>query len=146
MDIAKASNLVIAPNSRWSTILGSLVAGGVGTAFQYLILILLVESFNVNAVLASAIGAFVGAIVNFILNHRFTFGGRRSWRSTSQRYVIATLLILLFNIAAMSLLVEIMRTDYRIAQITSTVLAFFVSYLLNDFWVFKNDGKRKLKS
>ena len=54
------------------------IAGAAGTAVHYLVLIALVQGASVAAVPASTAGAVAGALVNYRLNHRYTFESDRS--------------------------------------------------------------------
>ena len=71
-----------------------LIVGVVATACHYLLLILLVEAFDTAPVLASAAGAFLGAIVSYALNRRLTFRTKRTHTITAPRF---------FTVAAISL-------------------------------------------
>ena len=53
-------------------------AGAIGTALHYAMLIGLVQLARIDAVVASTAGAIAGAIVNYVLNHRFTFASDRA--------------------------------------------------------------------
>ena len=46
--------------------------GIIGTAGQYATLILLVQLFDIQAVLSSGFGAVVGALINYYLNYKDT--------------------------------------------------------------------------
>jgi len=50
-----------------------IVIGGFATILQYLILIGLVQTLEVDAVLASSIGFLISALFNYALNYRYTF-------------------------------------------------------------------------
>ena len=51
--------------------------GCVSALGHYGLLIVLVQFARVDAVLASAAGASLGAVINYLLNYRFTFRSRK---------------------------------------------------------------------
>jgi putative flippase GtrA len=60
--------------------------GAAGTAFQYMILILLVSTGSTGPVAASSVGAIFGAIINYILNYHFTFRSRENHSRSAPRF------------------------------------------------------------
>ena len=73
------------------------MAGGVGTAVQYVILILLVNHLDINAVLASSIGFLFGALVNYNLSYFWVFKSYKSHKETSVKFLITASLGFLLN-------------------------------------------------
>lgn len=111
--------------------------GGIGTAAQYLTLVALVHAAGIDAVLASSIGAIVGAIVNYLLNQHVTFRGQRSWKETGPRYVVVVAIGFVLNAAVMALLVHGLALNYLASQIIATGVTFVVNFLISHFWAFR---------
>ena len=63
-------------------------AGAIGTALHYAMLIGLVQLARIDAVAASTAGAIAGAIVNYALNHRYTFASDRPHRHALPRFAL----------------------------------------------------------
>ncbi len=112
------------------------LVGAVGTACQYVVLIVLVRFAGIDAVIASTLGAIVGAIVNFLLNHRFTFQAEAPMQETGPRYAVLVLVAFANNALLIWLMVSQLRWNYLVAQVVATIVVFFVNYLIGSLWVF----------
>lgn len=111
-------------------------AGAIGTAVQYLILVVLVQSQQMHAVAASTIGAVAGALVNYGLNHRYTFGSGASHVRALPRFAATALAGIALNAAAVALLVSGARANYLAAQVVATALVLAFTFLGNRRWTF----------
>lgn len=113
--------------------------GAAGTALHYALLVALVANRLLAPAPASGLGALAGAVLNFVLNARFTF--RRhghdhlAWR-TAARFFATAALAALANGALMALLLEYAAIDYRIAQLFVTALLLGLTFALNAAWTF----------
>lgn len=118
-----------------------LIVGIVATACHYVMLIVLVEAFNVNAVSASAAGALLGAIVSYGLNRQLTFRSSRKHRIAAPRFFAVASFSLIANTALMALLTNIFGLWYMIAQIITTALLIVITYGANKLWTFGRGGE-----
>ncbi len=116
--------------SRFATV------GAIGTGVHYAILWSLVNA-GVPVLLASTIGAIGGALVNYVLNYRYTFKSNLAHRSTLVKFFTVALIGLLFNTLIMALLT---RLHYFIAQIIATFFVLLWNYLANRLWTFRTRG------
>lgn len=82
--------------------------------------------------IATATGAIVGAIVNYILQKSFTFQSTQSHKSTLPRYVFACALLWLANLVVFSTLSRLLGMQIVAAQLLATALVAVLSY-----WLFK---------
>ena len=112
------------------------VAGSVGTALQYVILIALVQFVAVPAVAASTVGAMAGATVNYGLNHRWTFGSTRAHGHALPRFAAVALAGLAINAIVMSTMLRIAGAHYLTAQVVATCAVFLAGFLVNRSWTF----------
>ena len=112
------------------------VAGSVGTALQFVILVALVQFVRVPAVAASTLGAVAGAIVNYKLNHRWTFDSSRHHGHALPRFAAVALAGLLMNALVMSAMLRIVGAHYLAAQVVATGVVFLCAFFVNRSWTF----------
>jgi putative flippase GtrA len=114
--------------------------GAAGTAGHYAFLISAVSLGMLAPVPASVIGALVGAVINFVLNAVVTFRGHAhshlAW-PTAARFFATAGVAAAVNGAAMSVLVNGLRLDYRLAQVLVTGTLLCVTYVVNSLWTFQ---------
>lgn len=114
-------------------------AGAAGTAFQYVILIILVSTGTTGPVAASSVGAIVGAIINYFLNYHFTFRSSENHARAAPRYFFVALVGFCVNWAAMTVMVHVLGLHYILAQIISTCMVLMLTFSANAAWSFKSN-------
>jgi putative flippase GtrA len=112
------------------------LAGAVGTALQYAILVSLVQFARAPAVAASTVGAIAGALVNYVLNHRWTFASDRTHEHALPRFAAVALAGIAINAIVMGTMLSLVGVHYLVAQIVATGVVFVVSFLVNRAWTF----------
>jgi putative flippase GtrA len=115
------------------------LVGVVGTSAHYLLLYQLVESYAVNAVIASGYGAVAGLIVNYGLNYLITFNSQQSHLRTFPKFAVIASIGFGFNMGLMTLLIA--QFYYLYAQILTTLLVLIWNFLGNSLWTFKMETK-----
>jgi putative flippase GtrA len=111
-------------------------AGVVGTALQYAVLILLVEFVGLGAVAASNVGAILGAVVNYRLNHRYTFASQKAHGHALPRFALISAAGLVLNTIALSGLLAFVGPHYLVAQVAVTAVVLVAGFLANRVWTF----------
>jgi putative flippase GtrA len=111
-------------------------AGIAGTVAHYTVLILLVQRFGAEPVAASTTGAAIGAIVNYWLNHRFTFRSAVPHRRAFIRFMVVAVAGMIINAAMLFAAVHPLGLHYLLGQVAATGLAFLGTYELNRRWTF----------
>ncbi len=111
------------------------VVGGIATAIQYAILILLVRSFGMAPTPASSIGFVLSAFVNYLLNYRFTFHSRRPHVPAMAKFGLLAGTGLLINAAIMHWMVGA-GVHYLLAQVCATGVVLFWNFIGNSLWTF----------
>ena len=111
-------------------------AGAIGTAAQFAILAGLVQLARADAVAASTAGAIAGALVNYALNHRFTFASRREHRIALPRYCAVAGVGILLNAAVLAAMLAFVRLHYLAAQIVATGVVLVAGFVANRRWTF----------
>lgn len=111
--------------------------GAIGTGAQYTILIALVRAGWANPVASSMLGAAVGAVVNYWLNHRVTFRTAAPHSTAMPKFATIALLSVLANGLLMKLFAVYLGLNYLVAQVIATGLVLGLTYGLNSAWTFK---------
>ena len=111
------------------------LVGGIATAIQYALLILLVHGFGMAPTPASSIGFVLSAGVNYLLNHRFTFRSDRPHAAAAAKFGLLAGIGLLINAAIMHLMIA-GGVHYLLAQVGATGVVLFWNFLGNSVWTF----------
>ena len=94
---------------------------------------------------ASVVGALIGAVINFVMNAVVTFRrhahSHLAWRTAARFFATAGMAAAL-NGAAMAVLVNGVRLDYRVAQILVTGALVCFTYVVNSLWTFQASKAR----
>jgi putative flippase GtrA len=122
-------------------VLRFLVSGGIATLVHWATLWGLLQ-LQVEAVLASSIGAFVGAIVNYFLQYFFTFKTKRQHKKALLAYMPAVLISWLLNLGLFYSLYGELVSDPLIAQVVTTGVVMVVNFLLYKKVVFRAKSNR----
>jgi putative flippase GtrA len=112
-----------------------IVVGGVATAIQYAILILLVRGLGMAPTPASSMGFVLSAAVNYLLNYRFTFQSNRPHGPAAVKFGLLAAAGLLINGAIMHLLTGA-AVHYLLAQAGATGVVLFWNFIGNTLWTF----------
>jgi putative flippase GtrA len=107
-----------------------------GTVAHYTALILLVQLGGAEPVAASTFGAAVGAVVNYWLNHRFTFRSTVPHRRAFIRFMVVAVAGMIINAATLFAAVHLLGLHYLLGQVAATGVAFVGTYELNRRWTF----------
>jgi putative flippase GtrA len=112
------------------------VVGGTATATHYLVLVTLVSWSDVRPLTASLVGYVLSALLNYQLNHSFTFRSQRSHAFALPRFLCIALLGLILNGLLVWLTNEVLGAHYLVAQITATAVVLLWNYHANRRWTF----------
>lgn len=117
----------------------SQVAAFAATLADYILLFSLVEIFHVWYVLATALGALLGAIVNFIINRYWSFEAtHRRWHGQAWKYALVSAGSLLLNSGGVYAMTELGRIHYAISVVAvSLIVAWVFNYPLQRHFVFR---------
>jgi putative flippase GtrA len=110
--------------------------GVVGTACHYVVLIALVQGGGSGPVLASTLGAMVGALVNYVLNRRLTFASDRPHREALPRFMTVAAAGFVLNAVIMKILTD-WPLHYVFAQVVATIAVLVFNFLANRWWTFR---------
>jgi putative flippase GtrA len=105
------------------------------TLVHYSVLILLVEQWSVNPVLATTAGFLVAAFLSYYLNRRYTFEVQPEFGYGLARYYAILSIGLVLNALIVKILTA-MGAMYLIAQVVSTAIVLIWNFLAARFFVF----------
>ena len=111
-------------------------AGAIGTAAHFAVLVALVQLAGADAVAASTAGAIAGAMINYALNHRFTFASRRAHRIALPRFCLVAGAGILLNAAVLAAILAVFHPHYLVAQIIATGTVLVAGFVANRKWTF----------
>ena len=111
-------------------------AGVIGTATHYAVLVALVQVAQVGAVAASTAGAIVGACINYLLNHRFTFASGQPHRRALPRFAAVAAAGVVLNALVLAAVLALAGPHYLVAQVIATLAVLLAGYLANRTWTF----------
>jgi putative flippase GtrA len=118
----------------------SQVSGFVATLVDYSTLFALTEIFHTWYVFSTALGAFFGAIANFLLNRNWTFEVTHGhWGHQAKRYALVSGGSLLLNSGGVLFVTEVLHTHYAVSvAIVGILVAILYNYPLQRFYVYSS--------
>jgi putative flippase GtrA len=115
--------------------------GAIATGVHCALLIGLVEIFGVPAVPAALAGFCAGGAVSYLLNRRHVFRSKRPHEEAAVRFAIVALVGFGLTYAFMSLMVEIARVPYLLAQAVTTGIVMLWNFAAHKLWTFRSGGE-----
>ena len=113
------------------------LVGLVGTAAHYLTLVLLVEAAGLDPVVATSAGFIVGALVNYILNHRYAFRSSKAHLDAGPKFFLIAAITGVLNALLVHAGVDLVGANYLLVQVGATVVVFLANFALNSLWTFR---------
>jgi putative flippase GtrA len=112
--------------------------GVVAAIVHYGLLVGLVEVGGVKPVPATLAGYVAGGFVSYILNRRHTFDSGRSHVQAGWRFAFVAGIGFLLTGLLMHVLHDRLGVPYLPAQVLTTGVVLFWSFLANRFWTFRS--------
>ena len=110
--------------------------GAIGTIGHYTTLIVLVQFWMVDPVVASSFGFIVGAVINYILNYQFTFQSDKRHSEAITKFFIVAGIGAGINGLIMYIGVENTNINYMLVQIFATGIVLLWNFIVNKLWTF----------
>jgi putative flippase GtrA len=111
--------------------------GAVGTLVHYAVLIGLVETALAGPALATALGAVVGALVNYGLSRRLAFKSTRAHREALPRFLLVAGIGIVLNPLLLAGLLAATSWPYLACQGLVTLGLLAVNYAIHSRWTFR---------
>ncbi|ATQ70485.1 MULTISPECIES: GtrA family protein [Methylosinus] len=113
------------------------LVGVVATLLHYVVLIALVELAERPPVMAALCGYVVGGIVSYGLNRRHTFASDRPHEEATWRFALVAFVGFCLTYLFMDVFVARLGAPYLPAQMATTGVVFFWSFVANRLWTFR---------
>lgn len=123
---------------RWKRLLRFLTGGGLATLVHWLVMFLLIQA-DIDARFATAIGATVGLVVNYLAQYRYTFRSGLPHRLAFSRYLASTSLGWCLNLAGFSAIYTATGTP-MFSQAVASAATVLANYLLAEEFVFQEEA------
>lgn len=113
------------------------LVGALGTACHYLLFLIMVEGFSFSPVLSSMAGFILGALVNYVLNYRFTFRSDMNHRDSVPKFFGVAAVGFLMNVLILWGALYIANAHYLLSQLTATGVVLLWNFEANRRWTFR---------
>ncbi len=115
------------------------IVGGLGALINVSILFILTDIFNVFYLISEIIAFIISASQNYVLNKIWTFKEKlkNSVIKKYFKYLLISMISLLFNISVLYMLVEFFGFWYIYAEIVAIIFSSLINFLGNKIWTFK---------
>lgn len=117
-----------------------LLVGGFCTLLQYALLVAGVELLHLDAVVASTSGFLASAVVNYLLNRRFTWASTAAHAVAVRRFLIVLAIGLALNVLGMRLLHGYLHWHYVLSQVLTTMVTVSWNFAGHRHWTFAPAG------
>ena len=114
--------------------------GSIGTAAQYLTLILLVQFLRLDPIIASVPSFIVGGLINYFLNYRITFRSDIPHQRAIPKFFAIAFVGLAINSVMMAVVIEFFKLYYLMSQVIATGAVLVWTFSVNRLWTFKGAG------
>ena len=114
-----------------------LIAGGLATIVQYVLLIALVEGLQWSVIPASAMAYTISALVNYGINYFFTYKSEQNHAIALFRFGVVAVSGLSLNSFFIYVFTRLLDWYYLWAQVVSTGLVLIWNFSLNSLWSFR---------
>jgi putative flippase GtrA len=112
------------------------LVGGLCTAAQWLVLILLTQILKLDPTVASTIGFLFSAVINYPLNYSFTFLSATPHRQALPRFLLIMTVGLVLNAAVTFVGTTVCGVYYLIAQAMATGVTLIWNFSAHHRWSF----------
>lgn len=111
--------------------------GLLAAAAHYGVLIALVEGGAARPVPATLLGYVAGGVVSYLLNRRLTYASDRPHGEAGWRFAIVAVVGFVLTGALMHVFTDWLGAPYLPAQIATTGIVLFWSFLAHKLWTFR---------
>lgn len=121
-----------------------LVVGVCNTVIGYGIIFGLMYGVNLTPEISNAVGYSICLIISYILNRKFTFKSKQTWRSELSKFLTVFIIAYAVNLVVLVALIRGINLNSGISQIIAGAAYVMSSYFLNKLFCFQEPlGKFK---
>ena len=113
------------------------LVGIFGTAAHYVVLVSLVEVYGIPVLIATTAGFLSGALVNYMLNRRFTFASDAKHAIALPKFLTVSVLGALINWLVVAWLLGHLNIHYIVVQLFATAAVLIWNFTANNIWTFR---------
>jgi putative flippase GtrA len=110
--------------------------GVIAAVAHFGVLIALVEATGMDAVRAALAGYVAGGVVSYVLNRRLTYRSDRPHREATWRFAVVAVVGFFLTWLLMAAFVRAFALPYLPAQLLTTGVVLFWSFVANKMWTF----------
>lgn len=113
-------------------LLRSLVVSAIALIVDFGSLVFMAQEMGIHYLVAATIAFGFGVTVNYILSVKWVFASRKlaSRHHEFTIFVIITAIGLGLNLLIIAGMVELLKADYRVGKVVSTIIVFFWNFLV----------------
>ena len=112
--------------------------GVLNTLIHYTIFLLLFRVFEINYLVASGVGYFVGMVNSYFLNRRWTFISSNNIHPEFTKFILVNVISMSTNLIVLKFSVTTMGLIPEVGQIISIIFSISVNFFGNKFWTFNS--------
>ena len=118
-------------------VLFSLV-GVLNTLIHYIVFLILFRVFEINYLIASGVGYFVGMVNSYFLNRRWTFMSCNNIPPEFTKFILVNVISMSTNLIVLKFSVTTIGLIPEVGQIISIIFSIGVNFFGNKFWTFNS--------
>ena len=117
-----------------------MLVGGLNTLLGYGIIFYCMH-LGVVAEISNFLGYFLGIIMSYFLNKRFTFNSAKKSRSTFFKFATSMYIAYIVNLIVLIIAVRFANINPYLSQVVAGISYTLTGFLLSKKWVFSNDDE-----
>lgn len=119
----------------------------IGGAVDFAVMVIATEIFHIHYTVSILISGFIGAIVNFAINRKWTYRAEgEKVKGQLLKFIVVVIGSVLLKSGGTYLFTNWLNIDYKISRIlTDLLVSIGFNYTLQTYWVFKK-GKHLKES
>lgn len=111
-------------------------AGCISVGVYFLAVFILIEKYQWDPVVGSAVAFIIMTVVSFLINLRYTFNSSFTHRRLI-RFLMVSAVGFMLNLFLIFFAVHILSFHYVIGEIITVLVIPMVNFVLNNYWTFQ---------
>ncbi|MFV2045910.1 GtrA family protein [Metabacillus litoralis] len=110
--------------------------GIICTLIYFLSMFIFVEFFHQQPVIGASISFIIMTLFSYLLNKKYTFGGKYSHQQLL-RFLVVSIIGFTLNFVIIFTVVNVLSFHYAIGEIVTILVIPLINFTLNNIWTFK---------